>query len=116
MSDIYWITVLGKIANLAIVIFVISIFNVIMCFAVSDTPDPAQNARFAKAIKTFGIIGCISLLIIVVIPSKKDLYFIYGAGTIIDYCQDNPKVKEIPDKAVDALNTWLDMVNEEKEK
>ena len=43
------------------------------------------------------------------------MYLIYGVGNVIDYCQDNPKVKELPDKAVEALNTWLYMVNEKKE-
>ena len=52
------------------------------------------------------IIGFIMLMITIFIPSKQDMYLIYGAGNVIDYCQDNPKVKELPDKAVEALNTW----------
>ena len=39
----------------------------------------------------------------------------HNGGTVIDYCQGNPKIKKIPDKAVDALNTWLDMVNKKME-
>ena len=40
--------------------------------------------------------------------------FIYGAGTIVDYCKENSKVKEIPDKAIDALNRYLDSIAEDK--
>lgn len=61
------------------------------------------------------VIGLISLITLVFVPSKQDLYLIYGAGNVIDYCQGNPKVKELPDKAVEALNTWLDMINEKEE-
>jgi hypothetical protein len=61
------------------------------------------------------VIGLISLITLVFVPSKQDMYLIYGAGNVIDCCQDNPKVKELPDKAVEALNTWLDMVTEKEE-
>lgn len=43
------------------------------------------------------------------------MYLIYGAGNVIDCCQNNPKVKELPDKAVEALKTWLDMVKNKKD-
>ena len=46
------------------------------------------------------------------VPGKNEACFIYGAGTIVDYCKDNPKVKEIPDKAIDALNRYLDNIEQ----
>ena len=56
----------------------------------------------------------ISVLGGTLIPSKEDLYLIYGAGTIVDYCKDSPKIKEIPDKAIDVLNRYLDSIAEDK--
>lgn len=47
-------------------------------------------------------------------PGTKELYLIYGAGTIVDYCKADSKVKEIPDKAVEALNRYLDSISENK--
>ena len=46
------------------------------------------------------------------VPGKNEACFIYGAGTIVDYCKDNSKVKEIPDKAIDALNRYLDNIEQ----
>lgn len=41
------------------------------------------------------------------IPNKNELYAIYGVGTIIDYCENNSNMKELPDNAVKALNAYL---------
>lgn len=83
-----------------------------------DTTDEDKMRKFKELKRTMTsslVIGLISLITLVFVPSKKDLYLIYGAGNVIDYYQGSPKVKELPDKAIEALNTWLDMVNEKEE-
>ena len=81
----------------------------------ADEIDTIIGRKVKKITISSLIVGFIMLMITIFIPSKQDMYLIYGAGNVIDYCQDNPKVKELPDKAVEALNTWLDMVNEREE-
>lgn len=133
MSEIYWITVLGNITNVVSALLIVSILILVICIAIQftasdyvDTTDEDQmrnlkedqmwNLKAVKRVMTSSlVIGLISLITFVFVPSKKDLYLIYGAGNVIDYCQGSPKVKELPDKAVETLNTWLDMVNEEEE-
>lgn len=125
MNEIYWITVLGNIKHVAVALLLVSILILAICIAVRfvafecmDTTDEDQMRNFKALKRTMTsslVIGLISLITLVFVPSKQDLYLIYGAGNVIDYCQDNPKVKELPDKAVEALNTWLDMVNEKEE-
>lgn len=125
MSKIYWITVLGNIIPVVVALLLASVLILIICIAVRfvafeyiDTTDEDQmrNFKALKRVMTSSLVVClISLITLVFVPSKKDLYLIYGAGNVIDYCQDNPKVKELPDKAVEALNTWLDMVTEKEE-
>lgn len=57
----------------------------------------------------------ISVLITAITPTKKEAYFIYGVGSTIDYIQNNPKAKQIPDRCIDALNRWVDNLNKTEE-
>lgn len=50
----------------------------------------------------------------VFIPSKEQLYVIYGVGTVVDYVKGSKEVQKLPDNAVKALNMWLENVNKEK--
>lgn len=120
MSEIYWITVLGSFSAASFIIAIVAFFAFILlsiaCFIIiADGKESYCFKTVKKSAITSGITALIFGIFCCLIPSKQDLYLIYGAGTIVDYCQDNPKVKEIPDKAIDALNTWLDMVNKKKE-
>lgn len=124
MSEIYWITTLGHLRDvaytlsaLAIAITIVGII-ILCCMNASDLDDdeveiPAST-KLKKITVSSAIVGFIMVIAMIFIPTKQDMYLIYGAGNVIDYCQDNPKVRELPDKAVEALNTWLDMVNEKE--
>ena len=125
MNEIYWITVLSKLRTVALIIFPMVTGVTILCVCIlfstmssaydTDEIDEIAKRKIKKIAIPSLIVGFIMLIVVVLIPSKQDMYLIYGAGNVIDYCQDNPKVKELPDKAVEALDIWLDMVNEKKE-
>ena len=124
MNEIYWITVLGSLHTVAFIIFAIIAGIAILCVCIlfstmsaydTDEIDEIAKRKIKKITISSLIVGFIMLMVALFIPSKQDMYLIYGAGNVIDYCQDNPKVKELPDKAVEALDIWLDMVNEKKE-
>ena len=124
MSEIYWITVLGNLQTVAFITFAIATGIAILCACIliaviaiydADEIDTITERKIKKITVSSSIVGFIMLMVAIFIPSKQDMYLIYGAGNVIDYCQDNPKVKELPDKAVEALNIWLDMVNEKEE-
>lgn len=124
MNEIYWITVLGNLQTVAFIIFAIATGIAILCICIliatmgtydANEIDKIMGQKVKKITISSLIVGFIMLMVAIFIPSKQDMYLIYGAGNVIDYCQDNPKVKELPDKAVEALNTWLDMVNEKEE-
>lgn len=114
MSELYWITTLGKINTICWIFFTLSIlilFIAISCYLNFDEDD---LKILIKSIKVGMVTMLISILGCTFIPSKEDLYLIYGAGTIVDYCKDNSNVKEIPDKAIDALNRYLDSIAKDK--
>lgn len=72
--------------------------------------DEDQRARLKKNAKKLLYSLAVSFLVLVVTPTEKDAYLIYGLGGTIDYIQSNDKAKQIPDKCIEALNTWLDKI------
>ena len=125
MNEIYWIITLGHLRDVVFMLLLLAIFiTIVSTFLLCGIDAPNLNddkvgnpsyRRTKKIAVSSAVTGLILIIAMIFIPSKQDLYLIYGAGNVIDYCQDNPKVKELPDKAVEALNTWLDMVNEREE-
>ena len=117
METIYWIQRLGTIHTLAwwlfalaIIAFVILCIITIVARTVKDDDDSAMAAykvcmRWVKI--TPFLIG-VFMLTGVFVPSEKDLYVIYGIGGTIDYIKSNDTAKQLPDKAVNALDAWLD--------
>ena len=117
MSELYWISVIGKLNTLFWLGFAISIFSILINFilyANSYDYEEDNRALYKKLIKLSAIVMAICGLCGAITPGKNEAYAIYGAGTIVDYCKENSKVKEIPDKAIDALNRYLDSIAEDK--
>lgn len=116
MSDLYVISILGNLGELAVVIGLLCLLvgTILYCFAIFDADDyntqkekEAQKRSKKKANKLF-IIGFISVLLCCFIPSTKEMYAIYGIGGVIDYVKGNEKAKKLPDKVIDALDKYLD--------
>ncbi len=115
MNELYWISVIGKLSTFFWIMFGISVVAGAILFILyfsSDYED--EYKKLAKPIKLTIIITIVCGLCGIILPGKNEACFIYGAGTIVDYCKDNPKVKEIPDKAIDALNRYLYSIAEDK--
>lgn len=125
MLELYLISRIGVIHGVFVAATVISILTTIICYIVSimkddwtgkDICNEWQKSKLRKfANKIFVVFG-ISVFIAAVTPTKKEACFIYGVGSTIDYIQSNPKAKQIPDKCIDALNKWVDNLNEKDKK
>ena len=129
MKDLYWIVVLGNFSGLMIVF---SVILGIACVALGavwygfwwdikeklDYPFlkestsleelRTEHKRVTKWFMRTCIVFTITLLLAVFTPNKKELYFIYGVGSTIDYLKSNDTAKQLPDKAIKALDKWLD--------
>jgi hypothetical protein len=46
-------------------------------------------------------------------PTEKDAYIIYGVGGTIDYIKNNKIATKLPDKAIKALDLYLDKETKE---
>lgn len=121
MSTLYWINVLGNFYELCMLIFVISAlfgitFILVTVFHEDDIKADLSKVgykRFVKVRNTNCIALIISTLVLVFLPTKNQLYIIYGVGGAIDYLKDNPTAKELPDKCIKALDAWVDKLNKE---
>lgn len=119
MSTLYWINVLDNINFLFVLIFIASlIFSVasVLVNIACTTDEISETLDYKRFIKiknwTYTLL-IISTLVIIFVPSKRQLYIIYGVGGTIDYLKDNPTAKELPDKCIKALDTWVDNLNKE---
>ncbi len=122
MWELYLITRIGIIHNLSIVILVISAALVVACYMAfiifheDFEEDMWQKSKFKKFANRMFIVFGISSIIATITPTTEQAYLIYGVGSTIDYIQDNPKIKQLPDKCIDALSRWVDNINKEDSK
>ena len=128
MWIVYLLMILDSVSILFIVLSVIFGLS-LMFFTILDIigkcEDPtrydsfSENAKsvFKKMRKISIWIFVPSLLIALLLPSSKQAAIIYTAGSTIEYVQNNEKIQELPDKAVNCLNKFIDdYLNEDEER
>ena len=126
MKEMYWISVVGNIGDVSgvmiffcgICILLFGSFSAIIDSGVSGFGDEieARGARFLKkGTKTSFVVGIISVFIAIFVPGEKQMYRIMGVGMAIDYIKENDAVKQLPDKCINALEAWVDSIEEDKE-
>lgn len=117
MAELYWINVIG---NLHIIFCVMAVLFGVALFFISYAyindafeTEYVENAKWW--IKKFIFAFLIDVLLLTLVPSKKDLYIIYGVGTTINYLQENTTVNKLPDKVVNALDEMIDNYIKDKD-
>lgn len=121
METLYWITVLGNLYALsgyilAILIVTILSLGTYVLATLADyayEKDKARARMCCKKIKKLALCSIIPILILTFVPSIKQLYAIYGVGTVID-AKENKEIQKLPDSAVKALNIWLENISKEE--
>jgi hypothetical protein len=113
MTEIYWITRLdgiNTVIDIAVVISVVIAVIFLIGYAVSDwkvTEDKFTKTNL-KTFKVFTVIAVLLSLLNVFVPTKKDMFMIYGIGGTIDYIKSNDTAKSMPNKCIEALDKLLD--------
>lgn len=110
MSTLYWLTVLSKMPVIACAILVLILSFSVILFVNRITDDELDINDWIERnhVKTWLMgLGVISLIIVTFTPSKNELILIYGGGAILEYIQDNPQAKELPDNVIKYLNDYL---------
>ena len=117
MSELYWITVLGKIESISEAFIFISgvtgiFITIIFILSVFEHADDESKSFIRKFRNATYVIFCVSLVLTVLTPSKKDLYMIYGVGGTMDYLKSNSTARKLPDKCIKAFDKWIDQITE----
>lgn len=120
ISDMYWITRLSSIHDAFLFVFIIAAivagFTGIIILLIGDDKD--DHACF-KRVKKYFITAFVAVVLggigLVFVPKTNEALLIYGVGTTIDYVDNNATIKQLPDKAVQALDKYLDSLNKDGE-
>lgn len=128
-GKLYWFTRLSAITAALKTILMVSgllaIVALIVWFVInlSDpeymTDEEEGKKRYlklgSKALCIFTIVFVVGLVGRIFIPTTSEALLIYGVGESVEYLQNNKDAVQIPDKALQALNKYLDEVIEDKE-
>lgn len=121
MEEIYWITrlnginvFLNVITVFGIVFTVISIGGYIFTKN-DDCVDDCWKKFWIKLFKYCFPATIIVTLLFIFTPTTKEAFMIWGVGGTIDYVKSNETAKQLPDKCIEALDKWVESLNEDKE-
>lgn len=120
MTEFYWMTRTDAVLNVASIFLGIALAIVFGAFIFWQcTYDKEEKKAIKKFVRKYAWIDytviIVCSLLIMFVPSKKDMLMIYGVGGAIDYVKDNDKARQLPDKVVDAIDAYLESLKEEKE-
>lgn len=115
MSELYWILVIGSLNTVCNILFFICLIGLFV-FTIGYLIDDDKE-KYMEECKGFfkSIIGILIVcgLLGIFTPSSKELYVIYGIGPTIDYIKENETAKQLPDKAIKALDIYLETLSNE---
>lgn len=114
MWEIYLITRMGILMPICTIISVLA-FSVFLVSGIGFASD-SEDELNVKIFKRSGIVLAISLMGVVILPTKQDMLLIYGVGTTLDYIQENETAKQLPDKCIEALDAWVESFNDNNRK
>lgn len=118
MNEIYLLQRLGNIGFCFNVGFWICVFiavgGAILFF--TEGLDYFDLKKVKCYLKKFAMVFAFFTIGAIMIPTQHDLIAIYGLGGVIDYIKSNDRAKQLPDKCIDALNKYIESLNNEKDK
>lgn len=103
MTEIYWLTRLDVVCIVSLTVFLVCTIWGTAAIIVSDDSFRDTITR----LKWVFVADVLALLSLLFVPDTKDALVIYGLGSTKDWIESNEKAKEIPQKAIDALDKYL---------
>ena len=119
MNTLYWLTVLGKLGDLfpAIMIITSILLIIIGIGSLIFHVENEENAPLLTKATLFCFFTLVTLgLISLFVPTKKELYIIYGVGSAVDYIKDNPDAKQLPTKCIETIDKWAESLSDNNNK
>lgn len=116
----YWITRLSSIHDAFLFVFIIAatvaFLTGVVVLLIGGNKDAHDCFKYVKKYFITAVVAVIlSGIGLVFVPKTNEALLIYGVGTTIDYVDNNETIKQLPDKAVQALDKYLDLLNKDSE-
>lgn len=110
MNDLYWITVVGNIAFVLQMTWIVSLVAAFLSLFnwYIEKREGDEDVVSLKWVKRLFACMIISMTINIFVPTTKDMLLIYGVGGTMDYLKSNEASKRIPDKCMKALEIFVD--------
>lgn len=119
MWQLYLIEQCDNIQNIAVSLAVISIFIafVTLCFFIDENSTKEYRRQAVKkCMKRLISPLVIAFILYAITPSTQKAYRIFAIGSTMEYLKNNDTAKQLPDKALRAIDKYLDELNKEKDK
>ncbi len=119
MNELYWLTRLDGVCVFMTVMLIVSVivsvvFAVVYFIEILEGDEEYMGNTPGKMLKIFIPMLLLSAVARVFIPSTNEALMIWGIGGTIEYIKGNEKIKQIPDKCIDALDMWVNRLTEEE--
>ncbi len=85
-----------------------TVYIILIVNEASEYDGDVTNTITSKFSKWMYVISFVLATILVCIPSKSDMYLIFGLNKIEDIIVSQPGLQEIPEKSIEAFNILLD--------
>ena len=112
MIELYLISVLGSLGLVSTIVAFISGIGFLIGGVAKQISDPIKDSEDYKAscnvFKVCKPIFIVTVSLSILIPSKRQLYMIFGVGPVIDNIQESEVAKQLPDKTLQVLDKWCD--------
>ena len=122
MKEIYWIQRLDGLCTFCEALLFLSIITAVLAAITLFIfwPDGAEKiydkplSGSKRALIISSITAALFGTAAVFVPTSEEALIIYGVGGAIDYVQDSETLQKLPDKAVEALDLWVDSLTKEE--
>lgn len=117
MKAIYWIQRLDNIYDAFIALLMVAVIAIIMLGIAYSVEEECKKPNDVT-LKRWLVFSIVSATIfangLIFMPTTEEALTIIGVGGAIEQLQEKDTLKELPDKCVRALDTWLDSLQEDK--
>lgn len=117
-TQLYWLTRLDSISMIFSIIAILGFFILIgiIMFSISDDID-YEDKSVIKRMRIFFITFIISLLGVILIPTKDEVVFIIAGGKTIDFIKNDTSINKIPSQTTKLITDYLEeQINKNEKK
>ena len=112
MKELYWLNVLGNVSEWAFIIVVMLVVSIAIFWAIGPILSCEYDLDYKGILKKMVGAIIVSLILVLFIPSKKELFMIYGVGKSVEWVKSNDKLQKMPEKLIDALDAVIESYKE----